>query len=306
MVAYDEPTVPGLETTLRGALGTGRCAAMAREHLDSGGRRFRARLAERTALAFGVEPGAARGWAAAVELVHNASLVHDDVQDGDRVRRGQPSVYARHGVAQAINVGDLLLMAPFELVAGLTVPAEVRVALCAVLARRCRQIVAGQAEELALSVSDPRPLSQVVAIVAAKTSGLFVLPVEGALLLAGFDPARARSEAERFAPLGARYQLQDDLDDLFDQASDLRAGRLSAPIAAHLEAVPGDRFWVCGWVGHTPDADARADIAERFRRSGAIDRVQAEIQRLTAEVLGGRGDSRIDAVLAEALRALGG
>lgn len=77
-------------------------------HLQSGGKRTRGRLA--------LQPGISLGWlahdaiclAAATELLHNASLVHDDVQDGDRSRHGQPSVWVKLDAPPAICAGDLL------------------------------------------------------------------------------------------------------------------------------------------------------------------------------------------------------
>ena len=78
-------------------------ARMVREHLDTGGKRLRARLAIAACQALGGRAEDAIDWAAAVELLHNASLVHDDIQDGDRTRRGKPALWARYGPAQAIN-----------------------------------------------------------------------------------------------------------------------------------------------------------------------------------------------------------
>ncbi|MCA9571733.1 MAG: polyprenyl synthetase family protein, partial [Myxococcales bacterium] len=84
-----------------------RLGVIAREHLATGGKRLRARLALATMQALGGDRREAVPWAAAAEMLHNATLVHDDLQDGDAVRRGHPAVWARHGANQAINVGDL-------------------------------------------------------------------------------------------------------------------------------------------------------------------------------------------------------
>ena len=86
---------------------------IAREHLLTGGRRVRARLALAAGEALGLRRENVVAWAAACELLHNATLIHDDIQDGDRTRRDVPTAWARHGVGQALNAGDLLLMLPF-------------------------------------------------------------------------------------------------------------------------------------------------------------------------------------------------
>ena len=89
---------------------------MLTEHLNTGGKRLRARLALTAARALGQPRDRWLEWAAAVELMHNATLIHDDIQDGDRLRRGKETTWVRYGVPQAINAGDLGLMLPFLLI----------------------------------------------------------------------------------------------------------------------------------------------------------------------------------------------
>jgi geranylgeranyl diphosphate synthase type I len=88
-------------------------ADIAEQHLQTGGKRLRARLALAATAALGGSLQHGVLWAAACELSHNATLIHDDLQDGDVQRRGHPTTWVRHGAAQAINAGDLLLMLPF-------------------------------------------------------------------------------------------------------------------------------------------------------------------------------------------------
>ena len=87
-------------------------------------------------------------WGAACELLHNATLIHDDLQDGDAVRRGQPALWARHGAAQAINAGDLLLMLPYAALAKMRALAPAVAALSACISRRTVATACGQAIEL--------------------------------------------------------------------------------------------------------------------------------------------------------------
>ena len=84
-----------------------RLGPIVRQHLETGGKRLRARLALAATEALGHQRADAISWAAACELLHNATLIHDDVQDGDRVRRGEPTVWVRHGIPQAINAGEI-------------------------------------------------------------------------------------------------------------------------------------------------------------------------------------------------------
>ena len=100
-----------------------RCGRMVREALGTGGKRIRARLALLACGALGVSKQDAVCWAAAVELVHNATLVHDDIQNGDTHRRGRETVWVKHGVGQAINVGDLMLVLPYQALDQMDAPA---------------------------------------------------------------------------------------------------------------------------------------------------------------------------------------
>ena len=90
------------------------CGSMLQEHLDTGGKRLRAKLTLQLAELFHIDHHDALQWALAVELLHNATLIHDDIQDGDRTRRNRPTTWSIHGVPQAINAGDLGLMLPYQ------------------------------------------------------------------------------------------------------------------------------------------------------------------------------------------------
>ena len=129
-------------------------AQMVHEHLATGGKRLRARLALAACQALGGSAKDAIDWAAAVELLHNASLVHDDIQDGDRTRRGKPALWVTHGAAQAINTGDLLLMLPFRALADYS--AETQASLVQILASYAERTARGQIRELRLTASAER------------------------------------------------------------------------------------------------------------------------------------------------------
>jgi geranylgeranyl diphosphate synthase type I len=278
-----------------------RAGVMVQEHLATGGKRLRARLALAAADALGAT-GDARPWAAAVELLHNATLIHDDIQDGDRVRRGQPTTWVRHGVAQAINAGDLMLMLPFLALARGDAPGDVAAALAICLAGQAATTVRGQVDELDLLPGGHLDQASYDRAVRGKTGGLFGLPVEGAALLAGRTPDEARALARPFGELGLLFQLQDDVLDLYGDkgreaaGADIREGKVSALVVAHLARVPHDRAWLLGVLA--ADRDATPDVAvqeviARFRASGALDDVLDRIRAIAADI-------RADAALAQA------
>ncbi len=270
-----------------------RCGAMAVEHLSAGGKRIRARLALAAAAALGVAPEAAVGWAAANELLHNASLVHDDIQDGDRVRRGHATVWARHGVNQAINAGDLLLMLPVLAVSHVPASGDVKFALASLVSSYAAETVRGQSLEMSLLGSRRMTRADYDRAARGKTASLFALPVHGAAVLAGHDADEAAAIGATFADIGLLFQIADDVLDLDGDkgrpaASDVRQGRVSALVVEHLRVYPEDEPWLFTLLNipaaHTTDAVVDL-VRQRFRLGGALDESMERVYELARNVL---------------------
>ena len=270
-----------------------RGGVMVQEHLSTGGKRIRARLALSATAALGATRDSALGWAAAVELLHNATLIHDDIQDGDRMRRGQPTTWVRHGSSQAINAGDLMLMLPFMAIGHGDLSAEVRWKLSERLATQATQIVRGQVEDLDMLSSESLSWASYLRVVENKTGGLFALPVEGAALIAGQSSEQAAAFANAFMPLGTLFQMQDDVLDLYGSkgrdlpGADLREGKVSALVVAHLNMHPKDRMWLLSLLRTDRDQTSQQDVdfaIRTFRSQGALQAVLHRIQDLADQV----------------------
>lgn len=267
-------------------------ARMVREHLDAGGKRLRARLALAACEALGGRAKDAVDWAAAVELLHNASLVHDDIQDRDRTRRGKPALWARYGSAQAINTGDLLLMLPFRALG--RYPAPSQAALVQILAEYAESTARGQIRELALSASPDKGWGDYFNAVSGKTGTLFALPVRGAAQLAGLRADEAKNLALTFTSIGILYQLQDDLLDLFDakgrrsRGSDIYEGRLSAVVLTHLDLHAEDArevFRVLNKPREQTSPEQVSMMIDLFIEGGATQQLLRRIGLLASELL---------------------
>jgi len=213
----------------------GHAEEIARSWLAVGGRRWRPFLAAAvyealtgTINAAGADPTPAedpeadrriRAIAVAVECFHKASLVHDDIEDGDVERYGEPTLCGAHGVPIALNVGDLLIGEGYRLLAEAPLDAaQVRAAVREAAGAQ-RLLCQGQGAELAWSRA-PHTLAsrQVLEIFRLKTSPAFDVALQLAAIGAGraadvADSLRAYSEA-----VGIAYQIKDDLDDIVDDA----------------------------------------------------------------------------------------
>ncbi len=270
-----------------------RSGMMVQEHLATGGKRVRARLALASAEALGVARELAVPWAAACEMLHNATLVHDDIQDGDRMRRDAPTTWVRHGVSQAINAGDLMLMLPFLALEGLNTSGDVRWLLSRALARAAESTVRGQSWEMDLLGGERTSWEDWLRAADGKTGALIGLPVEGAALLAGLDARTAARFAAEFQPLGVLFQLQDDLVDLSDakgrrrRGSDLYEGKVSALVVEHLALHPGERAWLLELLATPRDATSPEQVEfamQRFFEGGAVAAVRARVAAYASAV----------------------
>lgn len=242
-----------VETLMHNLVGTGTGSAAqqaALTHLQAGGGRFRARLAIDAGLALELEANQIIAVASAVELLHNASLIHDDLQDRDTLRRDAPAVWAAFGDAVAICAGDLLLSASYAALAG----AGTRVSdLMTLLHQRVRALIAGQDADLAASQNHVN-LDDYENIAAGKSGPLLALPLELALRLANCSAhAPIAVACGRHFALG--YQMFDDLRDV---GGDREKASLNAVLV--MESLGSDQ----------PELDVAMHADRHFRTSAVL------------------------------------
>jgi geranylgeranyl pyrophosphate synthase len=180
-------------------------------HLERVGHQVRARIALGACQALGVDLQHALTLAAASELLHNASLVHDDLQDQDAERRGQPAVWIKYDANTAICTGDLLLSCSYGVLAQYPNQSLVG-ALLRRMHARTAQAVLGQNADLSYQDKELHDLAIYKDIVTAKSGALLSLPLELALIAARQETFCAQAcEAAQAFSLG--YQIIDDVDD---------------------------------------------------------------------------------------------
>lgn len=181
-------------------------------HLSGGGQRVRAHLALHACRALGVKASDAILLAAAAELLHNASLVHDDLHDHETTRRGQPTIWRAFGKDVAICAGDLLLSAAYGALAKFSDTALLP-ALLERIHRRTLAVINGQCSELSAKDKVVDTVEAYQAIVIGKSGALLSLPLELAFIAARLPEACVPSREAALA-FGLGYQMLDDLEDL--------------------------------------------------------------------------------------------
>jgi geranylgeranyl pyrophosphate synthase len=190
-------------------------------HLHSGGQRLRARLALSAGQALGLSDEDSIAIAAAVELIHNASLIHDDLQDGDQFRRSHESVWSKFGSNTAICCGDFYLSTAYACLATIS-KARVLPKMVQIMHQRIAEASYGQSADLT-TTPDQLTLEIYLEVVMAKSGALLSLPLELVLSYAGHDQARslAHQACKDFA---VGFQIFDDLRDLSTDSRALEDG----------------------------------------------------------------------------------
>ncbi len=254
----------------------GRAAAY---QINSGGKRWRPLFLLAVGEALSGDVDAFVKLAVATELLHNASLVHDDLQDNDTMRRGQETVWHRFGSEMAINLGDFLISSTYLALSQINTPGDELARLVSHFAQATHQVIAGQSMEIEASRKFGLTLEDYRRIARTKSGVLMALPVVSALMLAK-APREMRDHArEAMVFLGTGYQIKDDLDDLFGHKEgrpagvDLREGRISLPnLLFHAEARARDRQAFEAFIG-TAEPPAVSELrywVERIRQSPVI------------------------------------
>ncbi|MEM0909454.1 MAG: polyprenyl synthetase family protein [Pseudomonadota bacterium] len=178
-------------------------------HLASGGSRTRARICITAGQQLGLQKHDILCLASTVELLHNASLIHDDVQDEDNVRRGTEALWKRYGAARAICSGDVMISAAYGAIADLRCSAKISDIL-----RETHEAVAETIRGQSLDLSSDLNIEpeQYEKIAAMKSGPLFRLALSLPLLVANRRDLLPKVQyvAARFA---VAYQINDDLDD---------------------------------------------------------------------------------------------
>jgi len=227
----------------------GETEKIARQWLGRAGKRWRPFLTTAAYQALRATPGSPlpedlRKVAVAVECFHKASLIHDDIEDGDAQRYGEKTLHEEHGTAVALNVGDLLIGEGYRLLADCRASAEQKAAMIRVAAEGQRELCRGQGAELVWA-RHPAPLGSldVLDIFRQKTAPAFRVALALGAIYAGCYEEHEEVLAAYSEALGIAYQIRDDLSDLgaSGETNDIAGLRPSLLLAVAYERAQGDQ-----------------------------------------------------------------
>jgi geranylgeranyl diphosphate synthase type I len=211
--------------------------------------------------------------ALALEMIHNFSLIHDDIQDRDRTRRGRPTVWSQHGIAQAINAGDLMLARAFSVAQDATSKREITT----LLVEAATEMIEGQAFDLAFE-GEIVGIEPYLEMVDKKTGALMRCAFHLGALIAQAAAGVIEQLVALGRELGRAFQIRDDLLGIWGdgeitgkpQGSDIRRKKASLPMAILFERASDDQRSVLRGV-YDREEIASHDVASVMRLMEELD-----------------------------------
>jgi len=259
--------------------------------MAAGGKQLRPMLLLLSCAAVGGSKERALPAALSLELVHNFTLVHDDIMDHDVLRRGRETVYKKWQESTALLAGDALLVQAFAALAALEEPLLSRV--LAEYTAAILEVCEGQALDKEYELSASVTMDEYYHMIAQKTGRLFSLACSTGGLVGYGSAAQIRGLAEYGGLLGRAFQIQDDVLDLVAQAdtlgkdigSDIRENKKSFLLVHLYQYAPAGAQQQIRDLSHKSKLDP-ADVREAvsiFTKAGTLQAAESEIDRCIEE-----------------------
>ena len=256
--------------------------------LDRGGKRVRPAITFLASECVGGRKEDALGAAAAVELLHNMTLVHDDIEDKSELRRGKPCIHIIYGEPTAINVGDSMLIKVFEIANSSHIPQDRCHQLVSQVAKRAYDITWGQQFEFSMWKRIHFTEDEVIRLLKNKTGALTALSAESGAIAGGGTEDQIKLLGEFGETIGVGFQIIDDTLNVSGSVKeygkeiggDIREGKKTL-LAAHLlkTANTQDRKTFTRLLGknNITKQETRKAI-QLYEKYGSIDYAKTEAQ----------------------------
>lgn len=280
---------------------------LARYLIESGGKRLRPMLTVAAALLFGQGKGNEVNFAVAVEFMHNATLLHDDVVDESDMRRGKPAARMVWGNKASILVGDFLLGQAFMMMVETG-----DIDALGVLSAASAVMAEGEVFQLAKTGDLTTTEADYAEVIRAKTAILFKAACEVGAMSGGADAAGRDALARYGLELGNAFQLVDDALDYGGEAGalgknvgdDLREGKMTLPVILALaEGSEAERAIIAGALGKADASELEvSQVVAIFNRHNTLGRTldKARLHAAAAvEALADLPESEMKTILAE-------
>lgn len=263
-------------------------------HMNTKGKRVRPAICLITCEALGGNPENALSFALAIEVLHNMFLMHDDIEDGDTVRRDQPTVWVKYGTANAINAGDYLLACAYKSTLASPLAPEKRLKLLEALTLTYGKTVEGQALDINARAAESFTVDAYMKMVELKTGYYLACGMVGGAIVAGASNEVVEKIWMLGKNMGPAFQIRDDLIDLTHGkgrggvvGSDIKEGKASFLYSYVLQIASGEQKKRLREIMLKPREETTADdiewVLDVYRRYDAMKYAQDYAENLVQQ-----------------------
>jgi len=274
---------------------------------DARGKRIRPLLVLLTTASAGGNWQNALPAAAAIELIHNFTLIHDDIEDNSEYRRGRPTVWKKWGIPQAINSGDTMFtlanLVILEIDEG---QSHTSLKASKILQQTCLRLTQGQFLDLSYENRSSITADDYWSMIGGKTAALIGASAELGALIAGVDELKREHYKNFGISLGLAFQIQDDLLGIWGDEeitgksteSDLVAGKKSLPVIFGLN---NQAEFSSHWTKGPIKPEEVLEIAKLLEDEGAREYTQDFVNLYTQKALTSIHNAKPEGIFGEAL-----
>ena len=245
--------------------------------VNSGGKRIRPLICILIAKALGYKGNKLTQLASSIELLHTATLIHDDVVDESSSRRGKESIHKKWDNAHGVLVGDFVYSKAFQLMAGLRNPKIIKI-----LADSTNIISEGEVLQLSLKNKAIISEKDYFEIIGRKTAELFKAASQSAAVLSGASNEVVKTAGDFAYSLGIAFQIQDDLLDYFGNkkltgkkiGKDFEEGKITLPLLRTIKLTSNQNKKTILKLISKKDTSSLSQVIEIIKGSGALKEVQ--------------------------------
>ena len=267
-----------------------------RQYPYAGGKRMRPSMVIAACGAVGGDRSKAVPLAVAIEYIHNFTLIHDDLMDGDERRRGMVTSHVKYGMQTAILAGDALFAKAFDIISELDVPDDVLRKILKVVTVAVWDLARGQQMDVNNENGEAVTMDEYIETIRLKTSVLFAAGAAGGALVGGADESTVKAIHEYAMSLGVAFQMFDDILGIVGDpaktgksaGNDIRKGKSTVMVCHALKNITddGDMRTFRSVLGKADASEEEiASVREILKRYGCIDYAVEMAERYTKDAI---------------------
>jgi len=263
--------------------------------LEGRGKRIRPLLCFTACKALNGDPKAALPYATAIELIHNFSLIHDDIEDGDVYRRNKLSVWKKYGLAHGVNIGDGMFALAYKALFLSQLPTEIIVTLGKVLTKSVLAIAEGQSIDINFRNQKNVTEEEYMRSIGLKTGTLLGASLQGGAIIANASLDVLNGLINYGHSVGLAFQIRDDIIDLTvgkgrkEIGCDIKEGKRSLLVVHALsQANPEEKKKLLSILDKNREQTTSQDIEEvisLFKKYHTVEYAQSTVHRLVERAI---------------------